>query len=146
MRKEREKSEFYSRAIPGQSQSLGMSAGLGKQPESHRNLWDNSERFMDADSTDTTPGKSIHPPPNPSLGFTGKEKKREKSNSPTSDSLWVLMISASSKFPAMMATWKRAGKNRDERLRSFHMDGNSCFPWGEAKDFSAWDQPGIPRS
>lgn len=32
--------------------------------------------------------------------------EREDVHSPTSDSLWVLMISASSKFPAMIATWK----------------------------------------
>lgn len=60
------------------------------------------------------PEKSIHPPPihpwNPQEREGKKRENQEKSNSPTSDSLWVLMISASSKFPAMMATWKRAGK------------------------------------
>lgn len=40
---------------------------------------------------------------------------------------------------------RKTGMSGSERLRSFHMDGNSCFPWGKAKDSSASAHPGIPR-
>lgn len=43
-------------------------------------------------------------------------------NSPTSESLWVLITSASSKFPAIMATWESGGRHGGQGRRLSNPD------------------------
>lgn len=70
------------------------------------------------------PGTPALTQPRPLQGEVkeGEKGAEGRSHSPTSDSLWVLMISANSKFPAMMATWKE----REGRQLSGSEQHGSC--------------------